>query len=66
MIGEFPEVSNFGQLFLNSTGSFTTNRQFFPDIALNYRMIAKRYPIRTEWLAVRFPAVKSSLYVTAN
>ena len=30
MINNFLEVSNFNQLFSNSTGSSVTNRQFFP------------------------------------
>ena len=33
-------------------------------MTLNYMMKVERYPNRTEWFAVRFPVVKSSLYLT--
>ena len=32
----------------------------------NYQMIVERYPNRTQWLAVRFLDVKSSLYLSRN
>ena len=35
-------------------------------MTLNHMMVVERYPNRTKWLAVRFPAVKSPLYLTKN
>jgi hypothetical protein len=35
-------------------------------MTLNYWMIVEKYPNQTKWLAIRFPAVKSSLYLTKN
>jgi hypothetical protein len=35
-------------------------------MTLNYQMIVKGYPNQTEWLAVRFPIMKLSLYLTEN
>ena len=32
----------------------------------NYWMIVEKYPNQTEWLAVRFPAAKSSLYLSGK
>jgi hypothetical protein len=37
-----------------------------PRWPLKCLMIVERYPNRTEWLVVRFPTVKSSLYLTEN
>ena len=34
------------------------------EMTLNYWMIVERYSNRTKWLAVRFPAVKLSFYMT--
>ena len=33
-------------------------------MTLNYRMLMEWYPNRTEWLADRYPAMKSFLYLT--
>ena len=33
-------------------------------MTLKYQMIMEKYPNQTEWLVVRFPVVKSSLYLT--
>ena len=32
-------------------------------MTLNYRMLMEWYPNRTEWLADRYPAMKSFLYL---
>ena len=36
MIGKFPAVCNFHQLFLKSTGSFVTNHRFSPIVARDW------------------------------
>ena len=44
----------------------TTRPWWWSKMTLNYSMIVERHPNGTEWLAVWFPAVKSSLYLTEN
>lgn len=46
--------------------SLLENTPFSSEMTLIYWMIVQRYPNQTEWLAVRFFTVKSSLYLTEN
>ena len=50
----------------HSNYNFVITTNVWSEMTLNYQMIMERYPNYTEWLAVRFPAVRLSLYLKKN